>query len=70
MNAYEDPANPGNSPAHHTGKRCIEPGCGSPAGTAWSHLWCMECNIKRMRRIDQSLRSMQREFEQQGKHDA
>lgn len=58
MNAYEDPNNPGNSQAHHTGKRCIEAGCGNPAGTAWSHLWCQSCNAARMRRIDNSLRGM------------
>jgi hypothetical protein len=59
MNAYEDTSNPGNSPAHHTGKRCIEDGCGNPAGTAWSPLWCQACNANRMRRIETSLREMQ-----------
>ena len=58
MTAYEDPAHPGNSAAHHTGKLCVEPGCGNPAGTAWSRLWCVSCNIARMRRIGDSLHAI------------
>lgn len=67
MKAYEDPNSPGNSPAHHTGKRCIEAGCGNPAGTAWSHLWCQSCNAARMRRIDASLRGMIADLEARNK---
>ena len=47
---YRDPADPYNGPKHHTGKPCIE-GCGRPAGTAWSPLWCQPCNAARMDRI-------------------
>ena len=62
MEAFEDPNNPGNSLAHRTGKRCIEPGCGSLAGTAWSPYWCQSCNVARMKRIGDSLRSMRDEL--------
>lgn len=55
LERYEDPNDPGNSAAHHTGEPCVE-GCGRPAGTRWSPLWCFECNVERMRRIDTSLR--------------
>lgn len=55
--AYQDPDHAGNSAAHHTGKLCIE-GCGRPAGTAWSHLWCFECNVRRMDRIGANLRAL------------
>jgi len=62
MEAYEDPSSPGNGLAHRTGKRCIEAGCGNPAGTAWSHFWCQPCNALRMNRIGVSLRNMQAEL--------
>ena len=43
---------------YHTGKKCIEPGCYNPAGTAWSPLWCQSCDAERRRRIGSSLRAM------------
>lgn len=54
MEPCEDPANPGNSPLHLTGKLCIEK-CGRPAGTAWSLHWCQPCNAVRMARINAGL---------------
>lgn len=44
---YRDPSDEHNGPKYHTGKPCIE-GCGRPAGTAWSPLWCQPCNAARM----------------------
>lgn len=58
MKAYQDPENEGNSAIHHTGKLCIEVGCSNPAGTHWSPLWCMECNIKRIDRISGQLEGL------------
>lgn len=52
---WEDRADPRNGEAYHTGKPCIEAECDRPAGTAWSKLWCVDCNIERMRRITRSL---------------
>lgn len=60
--AYADPAHPGNSAEHHTGKPCIEKDCDEPAGTAWSPFWCFGCNVKRMQRIDASLTTMLAEY--------
>jgi hypothetical protein len=59
---YADPADEGNSAKYLSGRVCIERGCGKPAGTAWSHLWCFECNVKRMNRIDASLNRMMAEI--------
>ncbi len=58
MESFEDPNHIGNSPAYHTGKPCIEPGCERPAGTAWSEHWCFECNVERIRRIDKALNEL------------
>lgn len=55
--AYADRDDPRNGPDYQTGRKCIE-GCGRPAGTAWSPLWCFECNAERMDRIDRSLRAI------------
>ena len=60
--AFEDPTDERNGPKYHTGKLCIE-GCGRPAGTAWSPLWCHPCNVVRMNRITASLTSMLIELE-------
>jgi len=62
MIAFEDPKNPGNGPAYHTGKPCCEKGCDNPAGTAWSPHWCFECNVKRIRRIDRQLNAVLENF--------
>ena len=67
--AYEDPEHPGNGPAHHTGQPCIEPGCESPAGTAWSPYWCFGCNVARINRISASLSHLQARAEQGGPSD-
>lgn len=64
---YEDPNHEGNSPAHHTGKPCIERGCDKPAGTAWSHLWCMEHNVERMNRITRNLEEIGRRYEERAR---
>lgn len=58
---YEDPKHPGNSPNYHTGKLCVE-GCGRPAGTAWSPLWCQPCNAARMKKISAQLEEIAAEF--------
>lgn len=60
---YRDPRHRGNSKLYHTGRDCIEPGCRRPAGTAWSDLWCFECNVRRMDRIDRQLRDIMGRFE-------
>ena len=52
MAGYNDRNDPGNGAKYRTGKKCIEEGCDNPAGTAWSPYWCVECNIKRIDRID------------------
>ena len=52
MKAYQDRADPRNGPNYQTGKACIENGCNEPAGTWWSKLWCFDCNVERMNRID------------------
>lgn len=53
--SFEDPSHPGNSVEHHTGKECIEDGCSSPAGTAWSMLFCQKHNAERIKRITRQL---------------
>lgn len=58
MRAFEDPDNEGNSSKYHTGKECIEPNCNNPAGTWWSPFWCFSCNVKRIRRIEKSLKDI------------
>ena len=57
MPAY-DKSHVKNSKIYHTGKECIEKDCHKPAGTYWSHLWCVDCNIARMRRIDAQFYSL------------
>lgn len=58
MSSYRDKASEGNSKKHLSGKDCID--CGEPAGTAWSPYWCVDCNIKRMDRIDGQLSDLQK----------
>lgn len=55
MNRYEDPKDPLNGPAYHTGKPCITKGCENPAGTNWGKFWCQPCNAARMNRISATL---------------
>ena len=55
---FADPLHPGNSSAFHTGKKCIEPGCTRPPGTAWSPYWCFEHNVERIQRIDKSVKQL------------
>jgi hypothetical protein len=52
MKPYQDPNDPRNGAAYHTGKRCVEHGCENPAGTAWSPHWCHLCNVQRIDRIN------------------
>lgn len=54
---HRDPGHPLNSAKYHTGKPCIEKGCDKPAGTHWSHLWCVEHNAERLDRISNVLES-------------
>lgn len=53
LGAFEDPNHKGNSKKYHIGAPCIKPNCEQPAGTAWSPLLCFECNVKRIRKINQ-----------------
>lgn len=69
MLAYKDPNHEGNSAKYHTGARCIE-GCGRPAGTWWSPLWCFECNVKRMNRISDALAPVRRALLRRGKEES
>ena len=62
MKACENPDHEGNSEKYHTGKVCIEKGCGCPAGTLWSPYWCFQCNVARIKRISQQLDTLQREW--------
>ena len=43
---------------YHTRKKCVEPGCNNPAGTAWSPHWCFLRNAARMNRITASFESI------------
>lgn len=63
MKPYEDPDNPNNSAAHHTGKKCVEPDCDNPAGTAWSPHWCWQCNAKRLDRVSAGLAAAKQKME-------
>jgi hypothetical protein len=56
MERYNDPADTLNGAEYQTGEQCIE-GCGRPAGTAWSHLWCQPCNAKRLNNVSEGLES-------------
>ena len=55
---FADPAHEGNSRKYHTGKTCITEGCPNAAGTMWSPLWCFECNVKRIKRIDKQFEKL------------
>ncbi len=50
----------GYSSKYHTGKICINAGCKSPAGTAWTKLWCASCDKERKERISESIESIAR----------
>lgn len=65
MAGYDDANHEGNSSKYHTGKLCIE-GCGRPAGTAWSLLWCFECNVERINRINEQFKQIN-QFNQRSK---
>jgi len=52
---YMDKNDPFNGEKYRTGEECAEKGCQNPAGTWWSPYWCVECNIKRMDKITNSL---------------
>lgn len=52
----------GYSAKHHTGKPCINRGCGKPAGTAWTKLWCAECDKERKDGIRENLERMLARF--------
>lgn len=55
---YADPSHEGNATHYLTGEVCAEPGCEELAGTGWSPLWCFSCNVKRMDRIGDGLKSI------------
>ena len=58
MKPAEDPDHPNNSDRYHTGYPCVE-GCGRPAGTAWSSLWCQPCNAERLSSVDTGFDAIQ-----------
>lgn len=60
--SYNDPNHEGNSAEYHTGAECINRGCANPAGTAWSPLWCFECNVKRIDMFGKKFDDMLAEF--------
>lgn len=55
---YRDRAAFGNSIEYRTGRLCLTEGCINRAGTAWSPLWCVDCNIKRMDMLRRRLATM------------
>lgn len=57
LKPYQDPNHEGNSKKYKTNKVCIEKDCENKAGTAWSPLWCFECNVIRMDRISSQLKA-------------
>ena len=61
MERFEDKNYDGNSSKHHTGKPCCIEGCVNPAGTSWSPVFCFECNVKRIKRIDAQFDDEQRQ---------
>lgn len=61
--AFEDKHHELNSTKFHTGKPCID--CTNPAGTWWSPLWCFDCNVKRMKRIDRRLAEIEQALKEQ-----
>jgi len=63
---FEDPKHEGNSRKYHTGMTCAIKGCPNAAGTMWSPLWCFECNVKRIKRIDKQFEQLTRRFEERG----
>jgi hypothetical protein len=68
MKSYQDPNDPRNGLAYHTGKLCIE-GCGRPAGTLWGPFWCQSCNAERIERIDGQLKSLIVSFKEKERND-
>ena len=50
---YYDLRHSGYSEKYRSGKICQD--CDKEAGTAWTDYWCPECDIKRKKRIDNSL---------------
>jgi hypothetical protein len=58
--AYNDIDDEGNSEQYHTAKKCIEPGCNNPAGTAWSPFWCVKHNMERMDKINRQMEEIQK----------
>ena len=63
MLAYQDPAHPGNSASHHTGKPCFYKKCGRPAGTQWSPMFCFPCNVARMDSLNDSVNLIKENLE-------
>lgn len=33
-----------------SGRKCVD--CGTPAGTLWGPHWCMDCDSRRLERLD------------------
>lgn len=47
-----DPTSPGAT-QYLTGKPCSVRGCDKPAGTVWNAELCFDCNVKRLRKIEE-----------------
>ena len=58
--AYKNKNHEWNGPSFRSGLKCIE--CGKPAGTKWSKFWCVECNIRRMDRIEQAFEGLRKSY--------
>lgn len=63
MSDYEDVYSEGNSHTYLTGESCIVEGCKQPAGMAWSPLWCVKHNIRRMRQIEEAYKKVQEQLQ-------
>lgn len=61
--AFENPDHVGNSSQFYSGRPCRAKGCGNPAGTMWSPLWCFTHNVERMNRITAGLTDATRRTE-------
>lgn len=54
---FDDPNCIGNSPKYHSGIPCIKC-CSRPAGTAWGEYWCFECNVARLKLLEEKIAGM------------
>jgi hypothetical protein len=43
-------------------RKCIEEGCEEPAGSPWTHLWCLKHDEERRERITASMEKISESF--------